>query len=189
MNHFLALKLAGPARDRLAVVAERLQAWQLPAAWVHPDDYHLTLAFLGELDDDESRVLPHLVHDVAGSLRRPQLRFSGLGAFGGRSEPRVVFAALDDPEGACLGMHTDLCAALELKADRQFSPHVTICRPRPSSAREAAAAGMRDWPALFAANGLADWGDCPTTELVFCQGRADRQPRYAELARWPLVAA
>jgi 2'-5' RNA ligase len=189
MNHFLALKLADQARDRLAAVAERLQAWQLPAAWVHPGDYHLTLAFLGELDEDESRVLPHLVADVAGSLRRPRLRFSGLGAFGGRTEPRVVFAALDDPEHACFGMHTDLCAALCLRADPQFSPHVTLCRPRPGGARDIAGAGTRDWPALFAANGLADWGDCPTTDLVFCSGGADRPLRYTELARWQLVAA
>src|SRR4051812_13252402 len=112
MIHFLALRLADEPRDRLTIVSERLQAWQLPASWVHPDDYHLTLAFLGRVDPDEARFLPHVVADVAGSLRRPRLRFSGLGAFGGRTEPRVVFAALEDPEAACAGMHLDLCEAL-----------------------------------------------------------------------------
>jgi|GEM_PF-2595645 2'-5' RNA ligase len=190
MIHFLALRLADEPRDRLAMIAERLQAWQLPAAWVHPEDYHLTLAYIGELDDDEVRVLPHVIGDVAGSLRRPELRFSGLGAQGGRAEPRVVFAALDDPEHACAGMHADLCAALDLPARRQFSPHVTLCRPRTSAARElAAASGGHDWPGMFAANGLADWGACPTTDLVLYQSAGQQQIRYRALARWPLVAA
>jgi 2'-5' RNA ligase len=172
MIHFLALRLADEPRDRLAMIAERLQAWQLPAAWVHPEDYHLTLAYIGELDDDEVRVLPHVIGDVAGSLRRPELRFSGLGAQGGRAEPRVVFAALDLP------------------ARRQFSPHVTLCRPRTSAARElAAASGGHDWPGMFAANGLADWGACPTTDLVLYQSAGQQQIRYRALARWPLVAA
>ena len=187
MSHFLALTLADQARDRLAQVAARLQAWQLPAAWLHPEDYHLTLAWIGDLDEDELRVLPHVVGNVAGSLRRPRLRFCGLGASGGRSEPRVVFAALEDPEQACQGMHADLCAALTIDADRQFAPHVTLCRPRPGG-REAAAG--HDWPALFVAHGLADWGECLTTELVFCQGGgAGGAPRLTELARWPLIAA
>jgi 2'-5' RNA ligase len=190
MNHFLALRLADEPRDRLAAVAERLQAWQLPASWVHPEDYHVTVAFIGELDDDEQRILPHVVGDVAGSLRRPRLRFSGLGAQGGRSEPRVVFAALDDPEQACAGIHADLCAALDVSAQRQFAPHVTLCRPRPATARElASGSGGRDWPGMFAANGLADWGDCPTTDLVFYQSGGNRPTRYLELARWRLVAA
>lgn len=189
MNHFLALRLADEPRDRLAAVAERLQAWQLPASWLHPEDYHLTLAFIGELDDDEQRILPHLVGDVASSLRTPRLRFSGLGAQGGRTEPRVVFAALSDPDQACAGMHADLCATLDVTAQRQFAPHVTLCHPRPSVSHGlGSAASGRDWPGLFAANGLADWGDCLTTDLVLYQSGGNRLTRYQELARWPLVA-
>lgn len=191
MNHFLALRLADEPRDRLAAVAERLQAWQLPAAWVHPEDYHLTLVFLGGLDADEARVLPHLVESVASSLRRPRLRFSGLGASGGRTEPRVVFAALDDHEQACSGMHADLCDALGLAAERHFMPHVTLCRPRTATPRGGPARdpGNRGWPQLFAANGLADWGECQTTDLVLYQTRPDLGTRYQALASWQLVAA
>ena len=86
-------------------------------------------------------------------------------------------------------MRSFCAGSLGLKADPQFSPHVTICRPRPGGAREPWAGATRDWPALFAANGLADWGDCPTTDLVFCSGGANRTLRYTELARWQLVAA
>jgi 2'-5' RNA ligase len=186
MNHFLALRLADSPRDRLAALADRLRAWELPARWVHPEDYHLTLVFLGDLDADEAHLVPTLVADVAGSLRRPRLRFAGLGAKGGRREPRVVYVALADDESACAGMQRDLGECLEVEADRAFLPHVTLCRP----ARGAPCKRLptdRDWPHLLEAHGLADWGDCPTTDLVLYRSEPDGAIRYRELARWPLV--
>lgn len=188
MNHFLALRLDDAARDRLERVAERLRAWELPAAWTHPDDYHLTVRFLGHLDDDEAQLLPSAVDLVAGSLRRPRLRLAGLGAFGGRHEPRAVFAAIADDEHACAHIHRDLGEALDLPAERAFAPHVTLCRPRPASRGETVRSG-HDWPDLFAALGAGEWGECLTTDLVLCRSQHERTPRYAELARWPLVAA
>jgi 2'-5' RNA ligase len=104
----------------LAQVAERLQAWDLPAAWVDPEDYHLTVAFLGELDADEARLLPSAIDLVASGLRCPELRFSGIGAWGGRTEPKVVFAAVEDIGARCADIHQDLCAALPRQRSRRL---------------------------------------------------------------------
>lgn len=188
MNHFLALRLADDPRDRLARVGERLQAWDLPAAWVDPEDYHLTVAFLGDLAADEAHLLPSAIDLVASGLRRPDLRFTGLGAWGGRSEPRTVFAALSDADARCADIHHDLSDALALSDDRAFTPHVTLCRPRRAGAWQTPAPG-RTWSDLFLANGLADWGSCETTDLVFYRRREGPGSRYEVLADWPLVAA
>jgi 2'-5' RNA ligase len=186
MNTFLALRLADGPRDRLARVVERLQAWELPAAWVHPEDLHLTVRFLGRLDPDESAAIPHAIDLVAGAVRQPRLRLAGLGAWGGRNEPRVVFAALEDTEAACVGMHLDLSAAVGMEPEREFAPHITLCRPKPQ--REAVPPGC-DWPQLLEAHGQADWGACETTHLVLYCAESDRDgPRYRELASWPLCA-
>ncbi|MBA3698394.1 MAG: hypothetical protein H0W78_06045 [Planctomycetes bacterium] len=187
MNHFLALKLADAPRDRLAQVAQRLQAWELPATWVDPENYHLTVAFLGELAADEAHLLPSAIDLVACGLRRPDLRFSGIGAAGGRSEPRTVFAALTDIDARCADIHLDLCAGLDLTRDPAFAPHVTICHPRRAGAWQTPAPG-RTWSDLFLANGLADWGTCETTDLVFYRRREGPGSRYEVLADWPLVA-
>lgn len=187
MNHFLALSLDDATRDRLERIADRLKAWDLPALWTHGDDYHLTLRFLGKVDDDEAHYLPSAIDLVAGSLRRPRLRLSGLGGSGGRSEPRTVFAAVTDAEHACAHMHRDLGEALDLPVERDFTPHVTLCRPQPS--RRDAQRADHDWPALFAAHGLAEWGDCTVTDLVLFRSHPERTPRYAPLARWPLATS
>lgn len=187
MNHFLALSLDDATRDRLERIADRLKAWELPATWTHSDDYHLTLRFLGQLDDDEVHYLPSAIDLVAGSLRRPHLSLSGLAGFGGRTEPKAIFAAITDAGHACAHMHRDLGDALDLPAEPDFNPHVTLCRPQPRG--RTALRADRDWPALFAAHGLAEWGDCTTTDLVLYRSHPELTPRYVPLARWPLAAA
>ena len=65
----------------------------LPGArWIDPENYHLTLRFIGDIDDA-------LARDIAGLLgrvqRRPfEMRLDGLTSFGGR-KPRAVVAAAD----------------------------------------------------------------------------------------------
>jgi 2'-5' RNA ligase len=186
VNHFLALRLADASRDRLAVVAQRLEGWGLPAAWVDPDDYHLTVAFLGQMAEEDADRLPSAIDLVAGGLRRPALWFAGLGARGGRLEPRTVFAAASDPTGACKDIHLDLCAGLDLTPAPDFLPHVTLCHPRRAGAHERPTPG-RTWSDLFAANGQAEWGACETTDLVFQRRNEGPGPRYEALASWPLV--
>ncbi|MEK7413691.1 MAG: RNA 2',3'-cyclic phosphodiesterase [Planctomycetota bacterium] len=184
-NHFLALRLDDDSRDRLATVADRLRAWDLPARWTHPDDYHVTLVFLGPIDDSDASYLPAAIDELAGSFRRPALTFAGLGASGGSTEPKYVFAATSDSEAACAGMRADLCEVLEMKPEARYQPHVTICRPQSTPANLPL---FRDWPHLLEANGIAHWGACTTSDVVLWRRSDGGVRRYDELARWPLIA-
>lgn len=188
MNHFLALKLDDASRDRLAAHARRLQEWHLPAHWTHVEDYHLTLLFLGQVDADEARTLPYSVEPVAHGLHAPRLRFAGLGAIGGRTEPRAVYAALEDVDEVCAAASRDLSDSLGVEGEGRFLPCVTLCRPRPPMPGERdQIGGRRDWPQLLEANGLADWGGCVVTDLVLYRS-TERTPRYEPIASWKLLA-
>ena len=187
-NHFLGLRLDLDSIDRLTTVAQRLRSWQLPARWTHPDDYHLTLVFLGPVDDDEARYLPDALAEVAGSLRAPALTFSGLGATGRNGDsdgPKYVYAAVDDPEQGCDGMRRDLCEVVEQCPEATWRPHVTLCRPQPVPH------GLplfRDWPHLLEANGQAHWGACVVSDVVLWRSSGIGATRYEALASWPLAS-
>lgn len=189
MNHFLALRPAPVVRDRLAAVQDRLRAWNLPAAWVHPEDLHCTLLFLGQRDDDEAQWLPTLVEDVARSARVTGLQLTGMGAKGGRHEPQVVYVALADAQESCNGLHRDLAEVLDQEPERAFLPHITLCRPRTARPGDERPASNASWPALLEAHGLAEWGACPMESLVLWRRTEDvrRTTRYEELASWPLA--
>ena len=103
----------------------------LPGArWIDPENYHVTLRFMGDIDDRTADTVAEL---LAGIHRRPfDLAFEGLGAFGG-NRPRAVYAAVKlTPALAELQAEQErLCRAAGLEPEgRKFTPHVTLARLR-----------------------------------------------------------
>ena len=111
----------------------------LPGArWIDPENYHLTLRFIGDVDDDTA----HEVASLLGRVRRPalELRFEALSAFGGR-RPRAVIAALAQTPALMelQAEHERLMQRVGLEPEgRKFTPHVTLARLRDSSSRQVA---------------------------------------------------
>lgn len=111
----------------------------LPGArWVAPENYHLTLRFVGDIDDALARDIAFMLGDVG---RPPfEMRLEGLASFGGR-KPRAVFAAAA-PNPALIELqaeHERLLQRVGLAPEgRKFAPHVTLARLRDSSPRQVA---------------------------------------------------
>ena len=111
----------------------------LPGArWVDPENYHLTLRFIGDVDDAVARDIMQVLGKVA--RRVFQLMFDGLGQFGGR-KPRAVFATAKAtvPLMELQAEHERLMQRIGLAPEsRKYTPHVTLARLRDSSTREVA---------------------------------------------------
>jgi 2'-5' RNA ligase len=111
----------------------------LPGArWIDPQNYHLTLRFIGDVDD----AVAHEIASMLGRVRRQpfELRLEGLSSFGGR-KPRAVFAEVP-PTPTLLDLqaeHERLLQRVGLEPEgRKFTPHVTLARLRDSSSRDVA---------------------------------------------------
>jgi RNA 2',3'-cyclic 3'-phosphodiesterase len=111
----------------------------LPGArWIDPENYHITLRFIGDIDD-------RLAHEIAmlldGVKRRAfEVRFDELASFGGR-KPRAVIAAVDPvaPLIELQAEHERLMQRVGLEPEgRKFTPHVALARLRDSSSRQVA---------------------------------------------------
>jgi RNA 2',3'-cyclic 3'-phosphodiesterase len=111
----------------------------LPGArWIDPENYHLTLRFIGDIDDGLARDITFMLGDV----ERPpfELRLEGLASFGGR-KPRAVFAAAAANVALVelQAEHERLLQRVGLAPEgRKFAPHVTLARLRDSSPRQVA---------------------------------------------------
>jgi len=124
---FIALPLPAALRDRLSVVQQMLPL----SRRVPPENFHVTLAFLG----DQPGAALEQVHDGLAALAAaaPPLEITSLSAFGG-DKPRVIHAEIA-PAPALLHLQSRVAriaadAGIRLE-HRRFIPHVTLSRDRP----------------------------------------------------------
>jgi RNA 2',3'-cyclic 3'-phosphodiesterase len=138
---FIALEMNEAQQHHLAEVIRRM-AKKLPGVrWVNPAGIHLTLAFLGELTDEQLGGVKHAVESAARQSKPLSYRLSRLGSFGSPRQPRVIWMGIDEPTGALSHLHRVLNRELDRRGfevdKRPFSPHLTLARVRdPLSADE-----------------------------------------------------
>jgi 2'-5' RNA ligase len=111
----------------------------LPGArWIDPENYHITLRFIGDVDDSTA----HEVELLLGRIRREafDLHFDGVISFGG-SKPRAVVAAVPRVQ-ALLDVQAEqerLMQRIGLEPEgRKFTPHVSLARLRDASSFDVA---------------------------------------------------
>lgn len=140
MRLFIGLKLTKKQKARIHRAARPLREEELPVRWVEPDDFHVTLKFLGPVRKERVPGIEDALSRVASQTGAFSTRIGGFGAFPTVRRPRVIWVGIDaTPELRCLKQ--DLEWALgELGFEvetRAFRPHVTLGR-----AKEGCGAGV-----------------------------------------------
>ena len=100
------------------------------ARWIDPENYHITLRFIGDVDDDVADEVAEILQRVR---RRPfTMTLTGIDVFGGK-KPHSLWAGVSgSPElGALQAEHERLLQRIGLSPEhRKFTPHVTVARLR-----------------------------------------------------------
>ena len=183
---FLALELPAPVNNALRRRIERLATTIPEVRWVDPESLHLTLVFLGELDDAQLESATQAASHIAGSDAPFELRLAGLGTFGSAGSPRVVWVGLAGERTRLLALQDalvdDLAARGFPREERPFAPHLTLARikkPLPDSALAALSRTLAE-PAIN-----ASW----QADAISVMKSEPARPaaRYTTLSRWPLM--
>ena len=127
MRYFVALSLPENLRWQL-----RLLCGGLPGArWVPPENFHITLRFLGDVDGRDM----DYVDAALANIRAPgfRLRLAGVGHFASGNRVKAVWAGVEK-EPALLHLHDKIESAVVragLSPDGQkYTPHVTLSWPK-----------------------------------------------------------
>jgi len=146
MRLFLAV-FPPPEVQRAAFAAT--EAMRRPGdgvSWVKPENLHYTLHFLGELGEDGARRAAEAAREAAGDHRAFDAALGGLGAFPDPRRARVLWVSMAEGAEEMKGLARSLEEALGRRgfdrADKPFSPHLTLGRVR---------APREDWSARLAA--------------------------------------
>lgn len=108
-----------------------LRARALPVKWVPSDGIHLTLKFLGEVDEGRLAKLGDALVDAVAGARAISLVVRGAGAFPDARRPRVFWAGVEpDPAIELLQDRVErVFAPLGFPTEaRAFRPHLTLGR-------------------------------------------------------------
>jgi 2'-5' RNA ligase len=147
MRAFIAIDLPEPVRAGLADAQQVFRGAVRDARWTRPEGIHLTLKFLGEISDAQTKQVVEALAQI-GPLESFSVAVKGFGFFPQAHRPRVFWAGVVAPSALA-----ELAARVEshmeeigfAREDRAFNPHLTLARfqvPRPQPELEAAVAAQ-----------------------------------------------
>lgn len=116
---------------------QKLQDPDLQARWTPPDQYHVTLRFLGDVDEQRTEQLTSRLADI--DLPSFQLGGEGLDVFPSKQRPHVLVAHVNEEPGlmALQEFVDDLAVEMGFAEDpKPFNPHVTLGRVKKAAPRE-----------------------------------------------------
>jgi len=117
--------------------------------WIPADRMHLTIRFIGEVDDDQASMVREVLEDPLAIVPF-SLTLCGAGTFPKSGTPRVIWLGVTEGREQLLEVEREITARLGPlgipEEDRAYSPHLTVARVRDP-------AGLKSGPLL---DGLTD---------------------------------
>jgi 2'-5' RNA ligase len=129
---FIAFKLPADVVDSLRVLQSGLKKRGLNLRWVHPENIHLTLKFLGDVPTEELQEVKHVIGEVARHQVVFSLEAKGLGVFPTVKKARVLWSGIHGDVirlNSLQGTLDQSLAALGFEPEkRSFRGHLTLGR-------------------------------------------------------------
>jgi RNA 2',3'-cyclic 3'-phosphodiesterase len=182
MRLFVAIAIAPGAVAELDEVVSPLRADWPELRWTQRDAWHLTLAFLGEVEEKTAGKLPARLARAAARHAQPALSLRGAGAFPSPGRARVVWSGIQgDRRGlgalaASVAAGAGRAGVAVATPGRDYQPHLTLARCRvPVDVR----------PLVDTLSGFQGTG-WVAREIYLIRSHLGAQTRYETLGAWPL---
>ena len=132
IRSFLAFELPAEIREHIRVISKELRKMALPVRWVKIDNIHLTILFLGSVDEDTIGDIEEKVSVVVKGISAFKTKLSSVGAFPHWRRPRVIWIGLNGDIERLSHLRDDLQKELTalgfISEKRPFRPHLTLGR-------------------------------------------------------------
>jgi len=130
-HYFWAVQLPEDIKENMYREMKRIQPFFPFKKWVYMSDYHITLAFLGSMDEQRQHLVIDLVSNALKDQKAFQLQIQGLHIFGNTKSPRIFWSAVNHENSLfqLQGMVHQKCqeAGFTLET-RSYQPHITLAR-------------------------------------------------------------
>lgn len=181
----MAVEIGEEVRNGLAAIQEEFKALGESISWVKPGNIHLTLKFLGDMEEKRLDKMRARLTEAAATLPGGDCTARGVGCFPNPKNPRVVWAGIDDPQQllrrSARAVDEALSAIGFARETRPFRGHLTLGRVRkPISNREFVRTVESHSGRVFGAMDLREW-------VLFRSQLSPGGSIYTPLDRFPLL--
>lgn len=101
-------------------------------SWVKKENLHITLKFLGEIDEKQVEIVKNLLRDISKNIKEFTITIEGLGVFPKINFPRVIWLGIKNGESELKSLANLIEEALSKhnfpKEQKEFLAHLTIAR-------------------------------------------------------------
>lgn len=183
---FVAVEVDPAIRANAVALQKAIAKGGAAVKWVEPANLHVTVVFLGEVDDRGLVDVCRAVKTAAARTAPFALRVAGVGAFPSARRPKTVWAGVTDGATELAGLHAALEDALTAtgvyrREERAYTPHLTLGRVGDEADGQTVAAEL---PKHLGWSG----GHTFVDEVVIFSSELRRTgPEYAPLGRFALT--
>lgn len=183
MRLFVAVELPASVRRALGELVRDLERSRADVKWVEEENFHLTLKFLGEVDEARLPEVKEALARVARGAKPFSFEAAGTGAFPSPGRPRVLWVGVgrgaEELGSLAARVDAELARVGFPPEGRPFSPHLTLGRVRSHR-------GMSDLAGALA-RACFPAREVPVEEIVLFQSILGRGgPVYTPVGRYRL---
>src|SRR5438034_1151779 len=125
---FLGVAISQGIRKRLSALEDDLTEAVPGVKWVEPENLHVTLKFLGDVDDHELYAVYKTAQEAVAGLETFEMTVAGIGAFPDLGRPRTIWAGVTQGTPELVAVHAALERAFTAQGypreDRPYTPHI-----------------------------------------------------------------
>ena len=134
MRIFIAIEINYELKAELGAIQEKLRPAGADAKWVKPENIHLTLRFIGEIDEQRMKDVNEAATKAFTGIESFSMSLGEAGAFPDTEYPRVLWVGIKygatNLKALADRIEKELVDKNFGNADKPFSPHMTIARLR-----------------------------------------------------------
>ncbi len=140
MRSFIAIELPEKIKSALSELQQELKKCGTDIRWIKPENIHLTLKFLGNIDEKDIDTIVKIIEGTCSRYSVFELHISGVGVFPNVKSSRVLWVGVKGNEvftGLQQEIESGMASLGFQRENRKFIPHLTLGRFKSSQGKGA----------------------------------------------------
>ena len=131
---FIAIPMPPRIRQRVVSIRERFNHCGATISWVHEENVHLTIRFLGNVPEEKIGPIQEGIRRAVAGTDPFRMEVEEIGVFPNIKYPRIIWMGVREPTQTLVTLENRISSEMEAlgfpREEKVFSPHITLGRVR-----------------------------------------------------------